>query len=83
MNAYRIQNDIVAARDAQDAIRAWAEHYQAPYNSAGPVETVNPAELEISIEDEDGEYRDGKLSEVMPIDGPAEIVAFGDCENCG
>lgn len=81
MKAYRIQNDIFAARDEQEAIAAWAEHYNAGTAEAGPVEEV-PLDLEIQIEGPEGVWRDGKLSEVMPSDGPAEIVCFGNCENC-
>jgi hypothetical protein len=72
MNAYRIQNDIVSARDVEQAIATWAEYYGVPYNSAGPVESLDPETTEISIQDEpEGEYRPGKLSEILPP---------GDCE---
>jgi len=77
MKAYRIQNDIFAAPDAQAAIAAWAEHYNDFTIAAGPIEEVSP-DLEISIEEEDGTFRTGKLSEVIPIDGPAMMICEGE-----
>jgi hypothetical protein len=84
MKAFRIQNDIVAARDEAEAIKTWAEHYERPFNSAGPVEELDPETTEISIEDENEQWRDGLLSELIPEgDGKPEIIAFGECEDCG
>lgn len=84
MKAFRIHNDIIAAADEQQAIRTWAEYYERPAVQAGPVEDIDPAELEIQIENEDGSYRAGKLAECMPpdADGP-QFVAFGECDCCG
>lgn len=84
MKAFRIHNDIVAARDEQEAIRTWAEYYERPAAQSGPVEEINPAEVACQIEEEDGSFREGTLAEVMPADdaGP-EIVAFGECDCCG
>jgi hypothetical protein len=83
VKAYRIQNDIVAAANEQEAIAAWSEQTNMPAASAGPLEEINPAELSIEIENEFGAFRTGKLSEVMPDAGPAQVVAFGECEDCG
>lgn len=84
MKAFRIHNDIVAAVDEQEAIRTWAQYYERSATQAGPVEDINPAEMEIQIENEDGTFRDGKLAEVMPADGePPQFVAFGECDCCG
>lgn len=86
MNAYRIRNDIVAAMDSQAAIAAWADHYHCAANEAGPVEEVNPSEVPCQAENHEG---DGSVdpsvktvADVMPPDGPAEIVCIGECEGC-
>jgi hypothetical protein len=81
MKPYRIGNDIVAARDAQEAIACWAKHYRIPAAEAGPAEEVS-TELDISVEQADGSFRDGTLADVMPVDGEAEIVCLGHCEEC-
>ena len=84
MKAFRIHNDIVAASDEQEAIRTWAEYYERPAVQSGPVEEINPAELEIQIENEDETWRTGALAEIMPPAGsPPEIIARGECECCG
>lgn len=84
MKAFRIHNDMIAARDEQEAIRTWAQYYERPAVQAGPVEEVNPAEVPVQIEDEKGNWRDGTLAELMPsdADGP-QIVGFGECDCCG
>jgi hypothetical protein len=83
MNAYRIQNSIVAAPDEQAAITAWAAHFNQLATAAGPVEDV-ALTLEIQIEDEFGNYAPGPLSECMPGAGePAQVVCEGECEGCG
>lgn len=81
MKPYRIGNDIVAARDAQEALACWAKHYRIPVAEAGPAEEVS-TDLEISVEQEDGSFRDGTLADVMPDEGEAEIVCIGECEGC-
>lgn len=78
MNAYRIQNDLVAARDEQEAIAAWAKHYDVDPQSAGPVEQIDPSTFIISVENEDGTWRDAPVAEVMPTAGEACLVAFGE-----
>lgn len=84
MKAYRIQNDIVAAHNEPQAIGTWAAHYDVDPKEAGPVEEVNPAEVPMQFEQLDGSFQDGTVAEIMPEDGMGpEIVAFGECENCG
>jgi hypothetical protein len=84
VKAFRIHNDVIAADDEQEAIGTWAQYYERPAAEAGPVEEINPAEMEIQIENEDGTWRDGSLAEVMPADGePPQFVAWGECDCCG
>jgi hypothetical protein len=82
MKTYRIQNDIVAAHDEQEAIATWAEHYAVEPGTAGPVEEVDPHGFPISIEEEDGSYRDGTLIEVLDLGGKPCVIAFGSCADC-
>jgi hypothetical protein len=65
-------------------VEAFQQYYERPAAEAGPVEEINPAEMEIQIENEDGTWRDGSLAEVMPADGePPQFVAWGECDCCG
>lgn len=86
MKAFRIQNDIVAARTPREAIACWADFRSVPYNSVGPVEEVDPVSIPMEAETEPGSGivdPDIKtVADMMPNDGPAEIVAVGECEDC-
>ena len=81
MKAFLIENDIVAARDRDEAVRVWAEFAEQPINSIKRIEELDPKTMEIAIEEEDGKVRDGVLEEVMPTDadGP-QIVCTGECD---
>lgn len=81
MKAFLIENDIVAAGDRDEAVRVWAEFSGQPFNSIKRIEELDPKAMEIGIEDEAGNVRDGLLEEVMPTDadGP-QIVCIGECE---
>lgn len=84
MKAYRIQNDIVAAHNEEQAIGTWAAHFKKDPKTAGPVEEVNPAEIEVQFERTEGEWEAGALAEIMPeADGAPEVLIEGECEGCG
>ncbi len=86
MKAFRIQNDIVAAETAQEAIAAWAEDRNELVASAGPVEEIDPTQVPCTAESHEG---DGSIdpevktiADIMPSGGPACVVAYGNCEDC-
>lgn len=84
MKPYRIQNDIVAAHDEQEAIKVWSEQRGEPATAAGPVEQV-PLTMEVMLEDESEKgTKPGTLADCFPAEGDEEarIIAFGDCANC-
>lgn len=81
MRAWRIGNDIVAARNVIEAMRVWLDDPDAKTRADGPAEELDPEQLTIQIENEDGSFRSGKLTECMPGDGEAaQVVAYGECD---
>lgn len=81
MRAWRIGNEIVAARDVLEAMRVWLAESNAQSHADGPAEEIDPAQVAIQVENEDGSFRAGTVAEVMPgDDGEPHVVAFGECD---
>lgn len=80
MKAYRIRDDYVAAHNEPQAIGTWAANFDVDPKTAGVVEEVNPNEVVVHFEQQDGTFQPGTLTEIMPLDGNPEVVIDGDVD---
>jgi hypothetical protein len=74
MKAYKIQDDIVAAHNEEQAVGTWMDYFSEDAKSAGPIEEIDPLTYMINFEQNDGSFELGPLADIMPEHDPEVII---------
>ena len=78
MKAYKIDDDIVAAHDENEAKQTWANLFQENPADIRSIEEINPATFMVNYEQDDGTFKEGPLADMMPTDDEAIVLITHD-----
>lgn len=78
MKAYKIDDYHVAAFNWMQAVGTLAAHLEVEPESLGKAEEVNPKDVVVHFEKDDGTYEPGTLEELMPAGDAPEVMLDPD-----